>query len=284
MPYVALQAVAQKENIEIIGKIDHAFFEQTKYLPRNHSLAIRFRLSPSAFCLLAPTLDGTAAFTDRLVLKSCYLSIKRVIAHSKVDMQYDAALSRNAMMSFPFNEYQACSFVIPAGQMTFTSEVLLTSLPNLAVFGLVTAKAYYGAYNLSPYMFKPHGLSGYRFLLSGEDVWYNSPKFSVSGDNYVRHYKQLLSIEDANGQLACDVTKDMFTKFGYCLVNVYNSFSGKRDRLGVGRPGNCRLVLNFKENTDENLVCILYYESSKLVQFDKSNVYVKTDFNVDSSV
>lgn len=190
------------------------------------------------------------------------------------------------MISFPLNEYQACSFVIPAGQMTFTSEVLLTFdidniIIDLAVFGLVTAKAYYGAYNLSPYMFKPHGLSGYRFLLSGEDVWYNSPKFSVSGDNYVRHYKQLLSIEDANGQLA--VIKDMFTKFGYCLVNVYNSFSGKRDRLGVGRPGNC-LVLNFKENTYENLFCIFYYESAKLVQFDKSNVYVKTDFNVDGSV
>lgn len=275
--YKSLKKEAHKDNIEIIGRLGHAFFETNRYLPPGKSLTIRLRMSPNTFCLNGKGLATGATFTNKLVVKNCYFQIKKAVVHSKIQEQYQDALSKNVMMNYPLNESQAISFVIPSGQMTFTSEVLLNSLPNFACFGLVSAKNYYGSYDKDAFDFRPHHLSGFRLTLNGENIWYNSTKLSVDDNEYIQHYKQLVSLRNPNGKPGCDVSRLMFTSQGYHLVPVYNTNNGKRDRQGIVRSGSLRLQLSFKQNTEENLVCVFYYEANKVVQFDKHHVYVKTD-------
>lgn len=281
--YKSLLALAQLDSFEVISPIFHGFFDTERYLPPGNSLSLRFRLSPNKFYLNSPVdLASGAVFTDRISISKCVLDVRHIVAHSKVDSYYEAALNKNMMMSFPFTDSQTFSFIVPKGMLTYTSEVLFNSLPSFCCFGLVKATSYYGSHKECPFQFLPHNLNGYRFTINNDDVLFNTPRFSVADNDYIRHYNQLLQIVNSKGQSGYNLSKVQFTEQGYFIMPLINSNNGKQDRYTVGRQGVCRLQLSFSTNTTENLACIVFSQFPKLVQFNKTNVFVKDDVNIET--
>lgn len=70
-----------------------------------------------------------------------------------------------------------------------------------------------------------------------------------------------------------------YCKYGYFLNLLYSATNGKNDRFSVGRKGSVRLSLSFKEALDENICVVFFYHLPKIISFNKSHVFVKTDFS-----
>lgn len=278
--YVTLLDLAKKDSMELIGKIGHALFQTPRYLPPNYSLSIRLRIAPNAFVLNRPALAEGTAFTDSLEIKKCYLDVKKVVTSSFIDHQFELALKQKKTLGIPFVDFNAVSFVVPSGSLSYASEVLLNQLPTFAAFGIVESAAYVGNYQKSPFMFKPHNLSGFRFTLDGNDLMYSNAQLSVSNNQYFRYYNQLLCTKNERGLPTCDLGTLEYTQYGYNLIPVWNSLDGKHDRVPLNFPGAVRLSLTFSQATDTNLNVIFYYEMPKRIELNGSDVYVKTEVDL----
>lgn len=276
--YKSLKALAQKDSFQVIGRINHPLFHTPRYLPPGHSLTIRFRLAPNTFYLNGTGLAEGTAFTDKVVINSATLDVKKAVVHSKVNAFYEAALSKNALMSFPIMDTMCSSFIIPKGQISHTSDVLLNSLPNFCAFGLVKSTAYYGSYNECPYHFQDFGLNGYKFSINSDDILFNSPKFSLP-NNIIRHYNQLLSIKNDKDEGGIDVNFLEYSKYGYFLMPLFSATNGKNDRFSVGMQGPVRLSLSFSKALEDNVACVFFYHQPKIISFNKSQVFIQSEFN-----
>lgn len=191
----------------------------------------------------------------------------------------ELALKNKKPLYLPLIEYNALSFVVPSGTNSYTSEVLLNSLPTFAAFCIVSSKAYFGNYSLNPFNFQRHGLNGFRLTLNNEDLLFNNAR--ISANEYVRFYNQLLCIRNDNNQMACDLSASDFLNNGYAIYPVWNSLNGKKDRVPLQTEGSVRLTVNFAAPTSESLSVIFYYESAKRIELDGNSVFIKTDFNED---
>lgn len=276
--YKMLLGLGKKDHMELYGRLPHSLFESVRYIPPNVSIEIRLRLAPNNFCLNSPKLGTGVTFKDSLEIKGCYFDIFRVIAHSRVDLMYETALKSKKTLGFPLVDYQTTSFVIPSGNVTYTSEVLLNRLPTYAAFALVDSRAYFGDHTRCPFEFQPYNLNGYKFSLNGDDLLFNNARMSVSNNEYIRHYKQLLTTKNERGELTCNFDVEQYTKWGYHVIKVWDSLDGKRNRTPTLQDGQIRLSLHFKEATDMNLTCIFYYELPKRIEMEGNNIFVKTDF------
>lgn len=277
--YKSLKTLAQSKTFETYGKISHALFEAPRYLPPGHSITIRMRIAPNTFYLTGKGLGANESLTTKLVINKCALFVKKIIAHSVVDMNCNAALNSNRLLSIPLYEYIATSFVIPKDQLNFTSEVLLNVLPSYAAFGMVSTKSFFGTYEDSPYQFKHYGLVNYRLTLNGEDLLPTNSRISVTDNEIMRPYHQLINTENDKGEKCCNVSLQEYKNFGYFFVTLWDSNGQKKDRYSLNRTGSVRLHLTFRENLTENVSVIFYYHMPKLLQFDKSNLFIKTNFS-----
>lgn len=282
--YTKLLAQSKKTNMEVYGKIPHGLFDTPRYLPPGYSVSIRLRLAPNSFALNCPALAAGATFSDRIFLKNIYLDTKRCIANSKIDLAYEHQIKNKKLLYVPFVDYQCQSFVIPSGQLTFTSEILLNTLPSFAAFAIVPSKAFYGDHEKNAFLFKSHNLSGFRFSQNNEDLLFKNARLSVSNNEYVRYYNQLLSMRDQNNDLGCDASLTEFAERGFCVIPVWNSLNGKRNRTPVSVPGPIRLSLSFKEATSENLSILFYYELPKRIELDGNTIFVKNSFTEDNNI
>lgn len=280
--YKELQKLAKASSFEVCAPIFHGFFDTPRFLAPGHSLTLKYRIAPNTFYLNSSKVLATGeVFQERLSVLKAVLDVRKVVAHSEVDLVYEAAINKNIMMSYPITDRNCTAFIVPKGMLTYTSEVLFNSLPQFCAMGLVKATAYYGAHNECPFSFLPHNLNGYRFTINGDDVLFNSPRFSVSDNDYIRHYNQLLQIENEKGLPACDLSKEQFCKQNYFILPLINTSNGKRDRYSVSRQGQVRIQLSFSTNTTENLACVVFTHFPRIVQFNKTNVFVKDDINLE---
>lgn len=258
--YVSLKALAQKDHFETYGKLAHGIFSTQRYLPPGHSMSLRLRSAPNTFYLNGSGLAETATFTDRISIKNIYLQARKIVTHSKIDQQLNAALNSGKLLSIPYYDFQCTSFVIPQGMINYTSEVLMNSLPSFACLAFIPTTAFFGSYSKSPFMFKDHKLASFRLTLNNEEVGYSStPRISVAGDEYYVYYKQLLNIKNDKGIESCGIGLDEYTKYGCFIVPLYNALPDKKDTFPLSSPGAVRVQLSFKESLTENINVILYW-------------------------
>lgn len=256
--YKTLLDLAQKDHMEFYGRLPLAIFDTPRHLPPNTSMEVNLRLAPNTFCLNSPPLATGQIFKDSIQIKQCYLDSKFVICHSRIDQMYESALNSKKTLGFPLVEYLSKSFVIPAGNITYTSEVLLNRLPTYAVFVLVDSEAFFGNISKCPFTFLPYNLSGFKFSLNGEDLLFNNARMSVSNNDYARYYKQLLSTRNESGSLTCDVGVLEYTKYGYHIITAWDSLEGKRNRTPINSPGQVRLSLNFYKKL-QHLILVAFF-------------------------
>lgn len=86
------------------------------------------------------------------------------------------ALKSKKVVGCRLVDYQATSFVIPSGNVTYTSEVLHNRLPTFAESARVKSSAYFGDHMHCPFVFLPYNLNGYKFSLNGEDLLFNNAR------------------------------------------------------------------------------------------------------------
>lgn len=278
--YISLKAKAQEDRFEVYARPFHGIFETLRYLPPNKTLSIKFRLSPNTFYLNGGGLAANTTFTDVCHLEQAYLDIKKVICHSQVDAYYNTCLNSGKLLSLPFFDYNATTFVIPKGQLSFSSENLMPVVPTFACFCMIPTTSFMGTYNECPYFFKDHKLANFKFTYNGEDLMYGgNARISVADNNFARYYNQLVSHTNENGIATCDLKVSDFKTNGYFILPLLTRASGKRDRLPISMTGSVRLHLQFAEALSENLNVIVYYETPKIVMWDKTHLFIKDEFS-----
>lgn len=271
--YITLKDASQKSSFELYSKLSHPLFFQDKLIPPNTSIRIRLRRAPTQFCLLSTAVADGEVFGDQLKIMDTYLDVKRVIVNSKVESMHQALLNKGSRFYFPFFDYQTLSFVVSKGSLQYTSETLMTEVPQLALVAITESKGFNGAVEKSPFKFMPNGLSSVYMTVNGEKTLISNMNMSIDNHQYMRQYRLFCDVVSSYGE-PTDLTVNDYIKNGYFIIPVNWQSTAKQDRFGLSKTGNVKVHLTFEKATESNLNVLFYYVTPKILSIDKSHVYI----------
>lgn len=271
--YAQLKKISSQESFEVYSKLSHPLFFQDKLIPPNVSLRIRLRRAPAQFCLLSTAIAEGAVYDEQLKIADTFMDVKKVIINSKIESMHQQILNKGQRLYFPFFDYQTLSFVVTKGSLQFTSETLMTEVPQFAMIAITDSKGFNGEISKNPYDFKSHGLSSVYMTVNGEKMLMSNMNMSVDNNLYIRLYRQFVDVISSYGEMS-DLTVEDYVKHGYFIVPVNWNNSGKEDRFALQKTGNVKVHLTFESDTDKNLNVLFYYVTPKILSLDKSHVYI----------
>lgn len=271
--YEKLKEISSQESFEVYSKLSHPLFFQDKLLPPGFSLRIRLRRSPVQFCLLSTALTEGSVFDEQLKIMDTYMDVKKVIVNSKIESMHQQILNKGQRLYYPFFDYQTLSFVVSKGSLQFTSETLMTEVPQFAIVAITNSKGFNGEISRSPFDFKSNGLSSVHMTVNGEKQMMSNMNMSIDNKQYMRLYRLFCDVISSHGEMS-DLTVEDYVSNTYFLVPVNWSNTGKEDRFALQKTGNVKVHLTFESDTASNLNVLFYYVTPKILSIDKSHVYI----------
>ncbi len=271
--YVQLKKISSKDSFEVYSRLSHPLFFQDKLIPPNVSIKIRLRRAPAQFCLLSTALAEGAVYDEKLKLVESFMDVKKVIINSKIEEMHKSILNKNQRMYFPFFDYQTLSFVVSKGSLQFTSETLMTEVPQFAMVAITQSKNFNGEVSKNPFEFKSNGLSSVYMTVNGQKQMMSNMNMSIDNNLYIRLYRQFCDVISSYGEMT-DLTVEDYISNSYFIVPVNWSNSGKQDRFELQKTGNVKVHLTFESATLSNLNVLFYYITPKILSIDKSHVYI----------
>lgn len=265
-----------RNEFEVIGKIAHGMFNQSRMLPPSTSLRITLRRAPNTFSLCGTDPQTGQTFTDIITIEEAILKCKKVVINRKVQEIHENALVNGERLEYPFKDFDAISYSIPKGSINHVSETLhMGAAPDAVVVGLVDSKAYSGTPSQSPFSFKDFNLSSISVLLDGEPQVFKEIRVNVSKKQFIHAYSQLFSLlpphEGGNG-----ITPKDFSENGLCLFAFDLNNAVRENRFALNKNGSLKIHCTFSSSLDNAVNVVCYLVNSKLLQIDGNNsVYLQ---------
>ncbi len=272
--FVTLKAA--RNEFEVIGKIAHGFFDQTRMLPPSTSLRIKLRRSPNTFNLCGTDPATGFSFTDVIEIEEAVLKCKKVVIHRRVREIHESALASGLRLEYPYKDYDVLSYSIPSGTINHVSETIhMGEAPDAVVVGLVDSKAYSGTPSKSPYSFQPFNLSSVSVLLDGEPQVFKEIRLNVDKKQFLHAYSQLFTLLPAN-EGGNGISPKDFSDNGLCLLVFDLNNAVRENRFVLNKKGSLKIHCTFSSSLDQSVNVVCYLVNSKLLQIDGQNsVYLQ---------
>lgn len=270
--YQALLKLQKNGEFEIVSRIAHGLFEMDRLVPPEIGLRIRLRLASPTFCLLGKEPAENTTFTDTFKITEASLEVKRNLVHTRVAQMHESLWSKGQPFVFPYTNYDAISYTVPSGLLQHQSETLFNVLPQFLLIGMVKSTAFNGVANLSPFQFSDFSLSGVQLQCNGESVLFPHLQLSVTNKQYLKVYRHLTGLKNANGQSPC-IGLNEFLKLGLFLIPL--KFNNSKElRFNIEKNGAVKVNLSFSTATESNINVVVYHCNSRLLKVDKNNVFL----------
>lgn len=267
---------AARDEFEVIGKIAHGMFNQSRMLPPSTSLRIKLRRAPNTFSICGTDPATGTSFTEIITIEAAILKVKKVVINRRVQEIHENALASGEKLEYPFKDFDAISYSIPKGSINHVSETLHMGVaPDAVVVGLVDSKAYSGTPSKSPFSFKHFNLSSISVLLDGEPQVFKEIRMNVDKKQFIHAYSQLFTLlppnEGGNG-----ITPTDFAENGLCLLAFDLNNAVRENRFALNKSGSLKIHCTFSSSLDDPVNVICYMVNSKLLQIDSQNsVYLQ---------
>lgn len=271
--YKALHQLQKDKVFETYSKIYHGLFMSERFVAPQTGIRIKFRIANPKFYLLGTDPSTSTTFEHRIQVMEAFLDLKRHIVNSRIMSMHETLYNKGSAFKYPYLDYDAISFSITSGTLTFTSENLFSSVPEMLILGLVDGKSFNGLPSLSPFRFKHYNLASACALVDGESVNFSDPKMDVSEKMLMRQYRHLVNIKCSQGKSNA-ITLDEFKRFGCFLLPLINNNNGRSDRFSIEKTSNVKVQLQFKTSTAANINAILYYAYPKVLSVSKTQVFI----------
>ena len=141
-------------------------FMQERMLVSNTTFRVKFVRSSSEFCLMA----GTDKKYIVKILKAV-LILRMVKLNKSVLIEQNHLLERGVKMVYPIRRVDMQTFIINSGVLSHSRSNLVNGiLPGRILIALTSHKAFNGAYDRSPFRFRPYGVNKIHLICNGKSI------------------------------------------------------------------------------------------------------------------
>ena len=262
--------LSKGQEIDLMGRIHLAMFEQPKALIGGCNLRIKFIPNDPSFYLM---------MSNEVRLKSIEFTDSALYVHrSKISRPVLEAHLK--AMEIANAKYQLReSFVVPVTINKGTMDTIIDNvhngqLPKRAFVTFVDHSAFNGSYILNPYNYQNFGLCHLSFYLNG--IQYPEKPFTPDFDNklFVREYLSLFETTNQDNSENCiTITKKDFTNGNNIFaVNFSPDLSSGCCAVGHVNPikfGSLRLQVRFKKPLVRTITALVYLDYDSLLEINK---------------
>jgi hypothetical protein len=258
------------KQIDIAGKLHCDLFNTSKYLINGVDVRFIFVKNKTEIVLLKET--NTAAAKIKILDASLW--IRKVKINPSILVAHANGLNRHTA-KYPFKRVEMHNYTIPSGSQQHTIEnMFLGRIPTRIIVGLVSHKAFSGAYNLNAFNFQHFDVNYLTLFKNGEQMFSRpyAPVYSTTEYSYAMPFLQ--SFINTGNHLADDcycVSMEDWQK-GFCLYpfDLTPDLSAHEQHWCIQEQGNIRLELGMKTALTEEVTVIVYAEFREVLEIDKA--------------
>jgi len=263
------------KSFEVLGKPVESLFQQSRLLPPNTDIRLRFRRNCDQFILHGPELPATTAtFPYTLVLEEAAFFPHRVIVNPEIHASQSQRISKGENALYPIRFADVKSFSIPSGSLNYVSESVFSGkLPELLIFCMVDSMGYAGTFHKNPFNFESFGLSSITVSVDNEPAIYRNLDIDVDNSKYLLGYHTLFSAV-SNPILGNYITRADYKAGNFFLVfDLQNSNLG--NRFNPDRVGSIKLDIKFKTALTKSVHALVYGQFQGVISIDgQRNVHL----------
>ena len=254
-----------KGTIELIGRLHCDIFNSDRYLINNVSMNLKLIPSRPAFCVM-----GNSELKLNLNIDNALLIVRKAQINPSVMLGHAMALEKTTA-KYPIKRVVVKQHTVGAGVSSkVISNISQSLLPSRVVIGMVSNKAYDGAFELNPFNFQHFGLTKLNLMVDGQSSPYYKPlEFNFDNYQYIRGYYSLFeNIDKPVFATGNDISREDFPN-GYSLFAfdlTPDLCSG--DQFNMIKTGNLDVAITFKKGIDNSIVVLFYMEYDNLVEIN----------------
>ena len=247
-------------------------FHQDRPLLPTVDIKLKMTRSSSRFCLMAHD-PGQKRYKVQILQAS--LVVRQVRLNESIAIAHQTALHRGISCKYPIARTECLSFTIGASVLDVNkANVINGLLPHTLVIGLTGNDSFHGAYNRSPFNFRPFDLSAINLIVNGRSYPTKvlEPNFNNGslGKQYIRCYNTLFrgtvrQYADCGNMITRAAFESGYTIFVIRLAEDVSPFN-----FGLTRHGNVGLRMAFNTSTPETLNCVIMAEYRNVMEINKA--------------
>lgn len=179
---------------DMIGPINSAIFQQTRYIPLGVAIEIKMTRTQPEFCLQSSTKSklGVSGVPYVFSLEEVSLVIKAYTIRQDIVKHHQSFFSKGGLAKFPVIQIETRVSQISTGSSTFLTDLLWNGkLPSYTIIGVLESSAFNGQIDQSPFNFKSNGVSSITLSCEQDSNLYQSIQVDYSADNFQSAYQSL---------------------------------------------------------------------------------------------
>lgn len=249
-----------------LGRIHSELFLQSKFLPGNNELRIKFHRADPAFSLIAASDTSYTVDINKAVLRMKQYEIPDHILNA-----HNIMLEKNISMKFPVTHVETKYFSKSSGRSDLSEMNICTGiLPKKVVIGLVDSATFNGSIETNPFNFQHFSLSSIKLRVNGEPIPYEEISCDYTNNIYTDAYFSLYQTTRAewDSPLNMGISYDQY-KAGYCLYGFDLGATNDESCLDLIKTGKISLNIKLAAATTAAVTIVCYLEFSKLIEISK---------------
>jgi hypothetical protein len=258
------------KEIDLAGKLHCDLFNTSKYLL--NGIDVRFIFVKNKLEHILFKNATTAAAKIKIIDASLW--IRKVKINPTILLAHANNLNRHTA-KYPFKRVEMHNYTISSGSQQHTIEnMFLGRIPTRIIIGLVSHKAFSGAYDKCVFNFQHFNVNYLTLFKNGEQMFSRpyAPVYSASEFSYAMPYLQ--SFINTGNHLADDgycISMQDWQK-GFCLYpfDLTPDLSAHEQHWCIQEQGNLRLEIGMKSALTEAVTVIVYAEFREVLEIDKT--------------
>lgn len=255
--------------VELQGRLHCDLFNQQRLLLNNVEMKIVLAVEKPEFCLM----EGDDQTSQLEFIDAC-LYVNHVTVNPQIMLLNETTLNRGVTAKYNYQRCEVKTYTIGAGAKNFSLDnIVIGSLPNLLIFGIVTNAAYTGKRSLNPFNFKHFNMNKFNLVVNGmtvptEPLTFN---FKTTPPLCSRGYRALFKDLNIWTNAGHQINENFYANGSFLLIfDLTNDQSyGTSDCGNLINTGVIRAEADFDENIPESLTCIVYSAYDTTLEIDK---------------
>ena len=261
-----LERIAFTGNSKILqleGPLFLDLCQQKRYIVNGVEINLKFWPNKPAFSLMTGKKDlGYEFRVTSAVLKVCHVNVSPAVLIGH------AAALKHSPMYYPFNQSDIKCFSVSKGLYDFSVDnIFQGDVPATICVGLVSSRAFVGAYDKNPFNFQNFNCNVCAFYVDGHSVPSQPLTPNYKSDTYVDAF---LSVFGYGKEYSNTPINYKEYKGGYCLYCFRLAELSKDSYMPQARRGHTRLYVKFADPLPESVTVVVYARFPRILEIDES--------------
>lgn len=269
--FLAKHSLLKKGKIHFSSKLHIDFFHSQRFLVPGVSIKLKFIRNDENFII-------NGAGNCKITLHDLKVIVRRVTLDPAICEGIERGMQRSAAI-YPIVQSKIKNYTIAAGvKNERITQIFRGKLPRSLMFGFLSTRAFDGDKAKNPFKFHNSNINYLNIYINGEPFVPNVFKPDFSTNDYIREYRWFLdNIGIAHDNESNDISLKDFKNNSCFFAFDFSPDLCNNYHIHTPPQGTIDLSVGFKDNTTENITCLVYASFNEAVTIDKDrNVNITT--------